>query len=273
MIVVADNLHILNPAVAQAVENLDADPIRELVRYCEQAGAQAIDINPGPLVREPQKRFAFLVETVREVTNLPLVLDTGNAGALEAGLAACGGKALINGFSLEPAKLERILPLAQRYDADIIGYLLNAHSQVPIDAAEMMAVAVDLFQTYVERGLAAERLIIDPVIAPLSWHDGLPHNQAVLEVLRNLEDLLGAPVRTMAGLSNLASGPAAAHRKVALEMAYLPMLAAAGLDMVLLNVRHTSTVRLAQVCDALLGDKIFAWTQLDGVAEAVDPST
>lgn len=270
MITVADNLHILNSAFAQAVENLDAGPVRELVQYCEQAGARAIDINPGPLPREPQKRFTFLVETVRAATKLPLLLDTGNAKALEAGLAACGGKAVINGFSLEPAKLEQILPLAQRYDADIIGYLLYPDSQVPIEAADMMAVAVELFQAYTERGLAAERLIIDPVITPLSWHNGLHHNQAVLEVLGNLDDLLGVRLRTMAGLSNLASGPAAEHRKVALEMAYLPMLAAAGLDLVLLDMRHTLTVRMAQVCDALLGDKIFTWAQLDGI---MDPGT
>jgi len=268
MITVADNLHVLNPAIARAIENLDADPIRHLVCDCERAGAQAIDINPGPLTRDPQKRFAFLVETVRDVTTLPLVLDTGNAEALEAGLTACGGQAVINGFSLEPAKLEHILPLAQRFDADIIGYLLYPDSQVPIEASELMAVAVDLFQAYSARGLATERLIIDPIITPLSWHNGLRHNQAVLELLRNLDDLLGVPLRTMAGLSNLASGPAPEHRKVALEMAYLPMLAAAGLDMVLLNVRHAPTVRMARLCDALTGDKIFTWAQLDEFSDA-----
>ena len=62
-----------------------------------------------------------------------------------------GGRCIINGFSLEPNKLDGILPLARQYDVDIIGYLLHSNSQVPIDAAEMMEVAVALFGAYTGR--------------------------------------------------------------------------------------------------------------------------
>jgi 5-methyltetrahydrofolate corrinoid/iron sulfur protein methyltransferase len=77
-----------------------------------------------------------------------------------------------------------------------------------------------------------------------------------------LPDLLGAPVRTIAGISNLASGPVPQARKIALEKAFLPMLAAAGLDMALLNVRHAPTVHTAGLCNALLGERVFAWEQV-----------
>jgi len=33
-------------------------------------------------------------------------------------------RVIINGFSLEPLKLERILPLAKEYNVDIVGFLL-----------------------------------------------------------------------------------------------------------------------------------------------------
>lgn len=259
MIIVADNLQIVNPVVAEAVSRLDAEPIRNLALGCQQSGAQAIDINSGPLPKMPEKYFSFLVETVQDTTSLPLLLDTTNPDALEAGLRVCRRPVIINGFSLEPAKLDRILPLAAQYDADIIGYLLGPGSQVPVDAEDMMALAVEVFEAFRQTGLGPERLVIDPVIAPLRWDNGLRHNQAVVNVIRMLPDLLGAPVRTIAGVSNLASGPVPITRKIELESAFLPMLAAAGLSMALLNVFHQPTVRTAGLCDALLGDKLFAF--------------
>jgi len=262
MRIAADNLHVINPAIADALACFTPEPIQDLVRRCEQAGAQIIDINSGPLKREPQKRITFLVEAVQAVTTLPLMLDTTNPKALEAGLRACRQKAIINGFSLEPVKLEHILPLAKKYDVEIIGYLLNPQSQVPIEEEEMMALAVALFEFYTKAGLDPNRLIIDPIVAPLVWDKGHRHNQSVLSLVRNLTDLLGTPVRTIAGLSNLATGAMPVKRKIALEQAYLPMLAAAGLDMALLNIFHGPTIQIAQTCNALLGDKIFTWAEI-----------
>jgi 5-methyltetrahydrofolate corrinoid/iron sulfur protein methyltransferase len=270
MIIVADNLHVIDPGIAQALAKDDPEPVRQLVLHCARSGAQAIDINSGPLKRTPEK-FAFLVQTVQGAVSLPLLLDTANADALGAGLAVCRSKAIINGFSLEPAKKETILPLAMEHGVDIIGYLLHPDSRVPIEAQEMMALAVELFEAYSRAGLPPERLIIDPVVAPMSWDSGIRHNQAVLSVIRNLPDLLGAPVRTIAGLSNLGSGPVSRQRKIQLECAYLPMLAASGLDMVLMNVLHAETLHLVRVCDALLSQKVFSWTELDPIGIAADP--
>jgi 5-methyltetrahydrofolate corrinoid/iron sulfur protein methyltransferase len=265
MYIVADNLHVINPTIADALAGYTPEPIQDMVQRCQQAGAQAIDINSGPLKRDPQKHFAFLVEAVQGATDLPLMLDTTNPKALEAGLQICGRTAIINGFSLEPAKLAHILPLAKRYKADIIGYLLDAKSRVPLGEEALMAQAVALFEAYTRAGLDPNQLIIDPIVAPLSWDRGRQHNQAVLSLVRNLSDLLGTPVRTIAGLSNLGTGDMPVRRKIALEQTYLPMLAAAGLEMVLLNVFHEPTLRIARTCDVLLGDKVFVWSGKDVV--------
>jgi 5-methyltetrahydrofolate corrinoid/iron sulfur protein methyltransferase len=260
MIIIADNLHIINPSIAKAMEELDAAPIQDLARRCIQAGAHALDINCGPLPRLPEKRMTFWVEAVRAVTDLPLMLDTTSARGMEAGLAASGKGTIINGFSLEPEKRASILPLAQQYESDIVGYLLYPDSSVPMDEEEMMALAVSLFEAFCGAGLDPSRLIVDPVIAPMTWQEAGRHNRAVLSVIRNLSDLLGTRVRTIAGLSNLASGGMSAARKIALEQAFMPMLAAAGLDMVLINVQHAPSMATAKICDMLLGEKIFAWS-------------
>jgi 5-methyltetrahydrofolate corrinoid/iron sulfur protein methyltransferase len=263
MILVADNLSITNRVISQALEEMDPEPIRSLVKRCLAAGAQMIDINSGPLTREPERKMSFLAETVQSVTGVPLLLDTANPRALAAGLAVATPPVIINGFSLEPVKLEKILPLAGRFDADIIGYLLYPHGQVPREEAERMEIAVALFDAYRKAGLSPDRLIIDPIIAPVLWENGHLQDAGLLSVIRQLPDLLGFPVRTIAGLSNLTTGgQGTSEKRLLLERAYVPMLAASGLSMILMNSFHAETVKVANACNALLTEKIFTWEDL-----------
>jgi len=259
MILVADNLHIVSPAVEQALSERNPEPISDLVTRCVAAGARAIDINPGPLKKAPEAAMTFLVNTVAAATDLPLLLDTTNAAALTAGLAACRNPVIINGFSLEPQKIETILPLAKTGDADIVGFLLDARSRVPVDVTGCLEVAGQLLAAAEKAGVDPGRLIIDPVVAPLMWENGVRHNRAVIEVVRMLPDLFGFPVRTIAGLSNLTTGPGPKEKKRRAEAAFLAMLADAGLSMALVNIFHHRTVDSGAACNRLLRSDIFSW--------------
>ena len=259
MHIVADNLTITNAVVADALKRRDPEPIRKLVRICEAAGAGMIDINSGPLTRNPEESMVFLVDSVRAATNLPLLLDTSNPAALEAGLQACGGRAIINGFSLEPDKLFLILPLARRFNTRIIGYLLYPDSNVPADGAERLTVALELYSRFSEAGLPPEQLIIDPVVPPLIWQNGQAQAMEVVSVIRTLPDLLGFKVDTIAGISNLTCGPGNQEQKPVFEQSYTAMLASAGLTMALVNVFHAGTMAAIRACNILTGTKVFSW--------------
>jgi 5-methyltetrahydrofolate corrinoid/iron sulfur protein methyltransferase len=262
MILIADNLQITNSTINDAIDGMRADPVRKLVKQCQAAGAHMIDINAGPLTKDGGSKMAFLVQTIQEVCGLPLVLDTANPLAIEAGLKVGKNKMIINGFSLEPHKLEHILPLAVKYDTDIIGYLLNPSGHVPPDASKRLNVAVELLSECQKAGLDQKHLIIDPIIAPVIWQDGKRHAMEILETIRNLPEVLGFGVRTVAGLSNLTAGSRGNPRRLLLERAYLPMLAASGLDMVLLNMLRAESIKMAGACSALTSEKPFAWDEL-----------
>lgn len=259
MMIVADNLRITLPAIREAVERMEADPIQQMVRACKRAGAQALDINSGPLTRNPAAKMTFLVRSVQAAVDLPLVLDTTNPAAMDAGLAACDQRPVINGVSLEPEKLKRILPLAQAYDADLVCYLLRPDGQVPADAAGRMEAAVQLFGECDRAGILPDRLIVDPIVAPLAWQDGNHQNMAVLEVIGTLPDLLGVPVRTMAGLSNLTTGAPDAAARRRYQCTFLPMLTAAGLDIILMNTLDPELMSAAAACRNIVEAAVFSW--------------
>ena len=259
---IADNIHIVNPVVRDAIETMDPVPIQAIASKCIDAGADAIDINPGPLTRKPETRMTFLVEAVQSVAHVPLLIDTTNPKAMEAGLQASKNPTIINGFSLEPHKLETILPLAKKYNSDIIGYLLYPDSRVPGDAAERFELAIQIHRVLQESGIDEHHLIIDPIVVPLSWQNGNRQAMEVMESIRALPDLLGFPTRVIAGLSNLTSGFGNRDKKVQMEQAFLPMLVSAGLDMALLNVLHEGTIAVARACKLLIRPGIFSWEEL-----------
>ncbi|MCF8091760.1 MAG: dihydropteroate synthase [Desulfotignum sp.] len=259
MKLIADNLRITRPEIRHALQQLDPEPVQALVKACEARGTWAIDVNTGPLGKFADIGMTFFMEAVQAVTDLPLLIDTANPDAMTAGVKAARNRIIINGFSLEPRKLEKILPLARKYDADIVGFLLYPDSRVPTDAAQRFEIALELMEKAEAAGVAKEQVIIDPVIPPLAWENGIVQARQVLEVIRTLPDLLGFPVKTIGGISNLGTNAPDKARRLAVEQSYVAMLAAAGLHFALLDILDSDLVQAAQVSGILAKEDIFSW--------------
>lgn len=223
--------------VARAIRDLDPAPIRELVKRCAKPNVQYIDINPGFLSVRYEDRMTFLVETVQETTDLCLILDSPNPRVLARGLAACRRTPILSALSLEPHKIEGILPLAVQYGTPLIVLLMDKRSRVPVSMDERLACAVELRQKATEAGLDPSRLIFDPVLPNLRWPDAGRHLQEVVKTVRLLSgwSVFLAPAHTMVGLSNLRSGLRNTY-PIEVELRYLAVLAGAGLEMVLSDV-------------------------------------
>jgi len=259
MKLLADNLRVTKTDIQAALKNRDPRPVQNLVKQCMAKGAYAIDVNTGPLGKSPEEEMVFFIEAVESVTDLPLLIDTSNPVAMEAGLEAANNQVIINGFSLESQKLERILPLAKEYDVHIIGFLLYPDSRMPKDEAQRFEIALELFEKAEAAGVQQERIIIDPIVPPLVWEDGIIQARAVLNVIRTLPDLLGFDVRTIAGVSNLTTGAGDKAKKNFMAQSYVAMLAAAGLDYALLDILNEEVVAAAKVADIFTKDNIFSW--------------
>lgn len=261
----ADNIRITKPLVYRALEERNPEPVRQMALACATAGAHAIDINTGPLKKDPEGSMAFFVAAVQSVTGLPLIIDTTNPVAMAAGLATAENPVIINGISLEPMKLEKILPLASRYDADLVGFLLHADSRVPRQTDERLSIALELLAAVEAAGVDRERLILDPVVPPLSWDDGLDRARGIVETIRMLPEVLGFGVRTMAGLSNLTTGAVDRRKRSLMETVYLSMLAGAGLDWLLMDVLNEPVRDAAMAAGLMASADIFSWAEVPGL--------
>ncbi len=237
MIRIADNLHALDARVSGALAARDPAPLRRLTRRLVAAGAQGVDLNPGHLPDRRADVMGFLVDAVQAETELPLVLDSPRPAVLRAGLARCRSPPMLDALTGEPHRLAGVLPLAVERDLDLVLLLVDARSAVPATLEEKVALALELCERATAAGLSESRLVVDPVLPNLRWPDAEAQLDAAVEVVRlfSTGELLGRPLRTMAGLSNLRSG---LRRQVPpdVEAAALGRLEAAGLHYALLDV-------------------------------------
>ncbi len=240
MILVADNVNALNPVVRDAMESSDGDAIARLVKQCEDAGAQVIDINFGYLSRCRLDRAEFLVNAVQDASRLQLILDSPNPEILARGLAVCRNTPILNALSLEPAKVERIIPLAAEHQARLVILLMDERSFSPPTAEEKISLALTLADYAQNGGVPLENLIFDPVLPNMSWADARVRTAENLKTVRLMSNgaVFQDPVRTMIGLSNLRSGM---RRTVPPETedTCLALFAGSGLDYLLADVLRT----------------------------------
>jgi len=210
-------------------------------------GAMMLDVNMGaPLVDEA----ALLAESVRKIqglTDLPLCIDSSVVEALEAGLAAYEGKALVNSVTAEDERMELILPLVKKYGAAIIA-LPNDDKEIPEDPQRRFELTQYLVDTATSKyGIPLEDIVIDPLAMPIG-----ADSQMVVRTMETIEliaDKIG--VNMTLGASNVSFGMPDRHT---LNSVFLPMAMGSGLTSAIMDARTPQIVTAVKAADLMLGN-------------------
>jgi 5-methyltetrahydrofolate corrinoid/iron sulfur protein methyltransferase len=241
VVCVGENINIMSKTLGPAMKERKAEPILEMARYEEKVGIDYLDLNIGPSRKAGHEIMDWIVKLVQGAVNKPLSLDTTNPEAMEAGLKAHKGKAIINSVSLQPERLERVLPMAKNYQAHVIG-LLWGKEGMPRDANERAAHAVDFIYQANSLGIPTEDIWIDPIVSPVS----VEINQVLstLEFMSMLPEI--APeAKSIVGLSNISNGTPDPLRPI-LNRTYLMMLMKYGLYSAILDAFDREILTMAK---------------------------
>jgi len=238
MILVGENLNIMSQTLGPALRERNPGPIQEMAKA--ETDIDYIDLNIGPARKRGDELMEWVVKTVQAVTDKPLSLDTTNPVALEAGLKVCQRKVLINSISL--ARMDEEVPLAKKYNAEMIG-LLWGREGMPRDAAERGVIAVELMYKANEMGIPNENIWFDPIATPVV---NIESNQSkpCLEFMSMLQDI--APgCKSIVGLSNVSNG-APVHLRPYLNRTYLMMLMKYGLYSAIVDAFDAELISIAR---------------------------
>jgi 5-methyltetrahydrofolate corrinoid/iron sulfur protein methyltransferase len=227
MVIIGENIHVIAKAVSTAIRERDAKVIQDLAKAQTGAGADYIDLNVGPMKKDPEENMQWLVNTVQEVTDLPLSIDTMNPVAMEAGLKACQKRPLLNSASGKTDSKENMLPLAKKYNCAVVISVMTDKGMPP-DVDSKIESIMDTVTYANELGIPNEDIWVDPIILPVSTAgEGQRFAVTNLEFIKILEDVLPG-VKSTVGLSNVSNGVPDELRPL-LNRVYLAMLGRNGL--------------------------------------------
>ena len=224
---IGENIHIISKAIREAVEGRDKAFIQDLAKKQVEGGAKVVDLNIGPRKKDGVEVMQWMVETVKEVVDVPISLDTTNAAAIEAGLKMLPPKTIINSTNANPERMNVLMPMAAQYDALLICLTLRA-TGLPATADERAEIAAtDMMMAAMEHGLPMENIIFDPLAMTVNGTQS--HAPEVIKATQVIKTLNDPPFLTTCGLSNVSNACPEEIRPL-LNRVYVAMLGGAGMD-------------------------------------------
>ena len=207
MLVIGEKVNVMMKKIGAAMKAYEKKPIQEMALLQVEGGANWLDINLGPATKEGPERMRFVVESVQEVTDIPLALDTMNVEAMKAGLEAVKGEVMVNSISSQPDRIEALMPLAVDKNAWVVGLTLNDQGNVPRDANERVEVAYNIIMAAQEYGIPMDKLLIDPIVLPVCVSQDQVHALVdAMDMMQGVFSEFDPAPGTVVGLSNVSNG-------------------------------------------------------------------
>lgn len=214
------------------------------------AGAHMLDVNAGVPIADEAELLVNAIRSVRQVTDVPLCVDSSVVEALEAALTAYDGKALVNSVTGEDERLERILPLVKKHGAAVIG-MANDETGISNDPGFRLNIARKIVQRAEDYGIPREDVIIDPLALTVAA-DPLAV-RITLETMNLVREELG--VNMVCGAGNISFG---LPERGPITAAYLAMAMVAGLTCAITDPTNPLIVQSIKASDVLLGHDAYA---------------
>lgn len=210
-----------------------------------KGGADMLDVNMGvPLTDEPAL-LSKAIKMIQGISDIPICIDSSVIEALQAGLEAYEGKALVNSMTGEDERMDIILPLVKKYDAAILA-LPNDEIEIPMLAKDRMVIVEKIVRRVEKEGISLDNLLIDPLAMPVGAD---PENvKNTLETIYLIKEKYG--LNMSIGASNVSFGLPNRH---ALNAAFMPMAMSMGLTSAIMDGRTPEVVQAVRAADLLLG--------------------
>ena len=236
----------------QALRENDIDYI--VARGIEQqdAGVDLLDVNVGlPGINEPEM-MTRVVKALQAVVDLPLQIDSSDPAAIEAGLRAVNGKAIVNSVNGKAEVLRSILPICKKYGAAVVGLCMDENG-IPQTWQERVAIAKRILDAALAAGIPKEDVLIDCLTLTVSAQQ--EQAAETLKALHAVREELG--LHTVLGVSNISFGLPAREN---ITVSFLTQALYAGLDLPILKPNQTA------VMDAVASFRVLSGEDRDSEA-------
>ncbi len=266
MLVIGERFNSSIKPVENAIKSRDAKFFRtEAVRQVE-AGADIIDINAGTRLKSESEDIIWVIDTIHDVPNLTskigIAIDSSDPTVIEAGLKRLQSikttrKPIVNSVTAEKEKLDAILPIVKKFDAQLVGLCLNEKG-IPHRSSDRCKLGLEILETALDHQIVRADVYIDPLVLPI----GTDTKNGIL-ALDSIKMLKSDDpnILIVIGLSNISYGLPV---KGLLNRTFLVMALAAGLDAAILNPLDTKLMNMLKAAKTLIGKDDYCMNYIAG---------
>lgn len=257
MLIIGELINGMYKQIGKAIVERDKKTIQKVAKQQVEQGADMLDVNTGPVAKDPVDAMSWLTETIQEAVDVGLCFDSTKAAVIEAGLRLAKKKAMINSTTADDEKLNALLPLAKKYNAQIIGLTLDK-TGVPRDRHKRSEHALKIISSSMEHGVDLENVYIDPIVLPVNVAQ--PQAIEVLESIREFKLICEPPPKTVVGLSNVSQGT---KNRNLINRTFLVMAIAAGLSAAIVDPLDRELMDAMITAELILNKNIYCDSYLD----------
>ena len=262
MILIGERINGMFTDVKQAIADENKSVIQDLAIRQTNAGASYLDVNVGTAASDQEGTMQWLVETIQEVCQTPLCLDSQKPTVIAAGLKALNAD---NGGMLNSA------PLNKKSDEEVLDKYLDMAVQagskvnvitltmdkngVPQDTDTRVAIAAEIVQKAMEKGVDTQRLFIDPIILPVKVPNAQAQPGNILAAMEQIRYLCEPAPHMTIGLSNLSQGTS---ERSLINRIFLAMAISRGLDSAIVEVLDEKLMNVVATAEMLMNKQIYS---------------
>ncbi|MFC1708877.1 dihydropteroate synthase [Candidatus Omnitrophota bacterium] len=257
MIIIGELINGMYKKVGEALVKKDKAVIQELAKAQAHAGADALDLNCGPVSKDQVSDMKWLIETVQEVTDKTLVIDSSKPKVIADAIKTAKNKVIINSTTADQEKLEILVPLAKENNSGLIALSMDKKG-IPQNKDQRLELAANIIGFCQEKDLSITDLYLDPVVMPVDCAQA--QLKEILEAIREFKLLNDPAPNTVVGLSNISQNM---QDRSIVNRTFLVMAQDAGLDAAIADPLDEKLMDAMITAELILNKQIYCKAYLE----------
>jgi 5-methyltetrahydrofolate corrinoid/iron sulfur protein methyltransferase len=262
MIVIAEKINGSIPSVAKAIQERNADHIRDLAKRQAEAGATFIDVCASVDEEVEVETLKWLIDLVQEVTDVPISIDSPSPTSIVGAIPFCKKPGLINSVSMEGNKVDIIFPVIADTKWECVALCCD-DTGIPKSADDRLRVFGNLMQKVKEFNIDPSRMHIDPLVEMLCTTDDAMANLGV--VMSEIKKQYPT-IHVTGAVSNISFN--LPYRKI-VNLSFMILAMNAGLDSAIFDPLNRDLMGAMYATEALLGMDDYCMEYITAYREGV----
>jgi 5-methyltetrahydrofolate corrinoid/iron sulfur protein methyltransferase len=251
MFIIGELINGMYQDIARAIKEKQKKIIQDYALLQIRAGADALDVNCGPASKDPILDIQWLIESIQDIAQIPLCIDSSKPKVIESGLKVLRNPAIINSTTADIEKLEALVPLAKKFNAKLIGLAISSQG-IPQNKDQRLELAAAIVSFCAEEGYPLENLYLDPIVLPVNVAQA--QMGEILQAIHDFKIIAEPSPKTIIGLSNISQG---AQVRDLINSTFLTMALAFGLDAAILNPQDERLMDTLITAELILNRHIY----------------